>query len=543
MPSIDVQAGMLSGGARGLLTLPNMAIGLAAAVLVYSVGVCVYRIWFHPLSKYPGPLLLASSDLFYNFESYVTGSMARRAERLHRKYGKIVRIGPNRLAVDGAVAFPEIYAHKAGGDGTEFHKQIGFSFDGDAGCIIGAPNREEHRRHRRQLAHAFSEGALAAQESLLQHYVDLFIRRLAENAKDSKPVALMDWLNYLAFDIIGDLSLGESFGSLSSSNYHPWVRNMFQNFRGGALVRFWKSMGPLKALALLDTGGSIKTNKDNFNYAIEKARARMALGPNPVMNTKARTASADQMSGPRRDFFSYMMKKQGTETDGLTDRQLELNAFILITAGSETTSTALSVLFYLLSRRSNRTIRDAVAAEVRAAFSREADINLSVVGPNALPLLHACIEETLRFHPPAAEIPPRVSPGAVVDGKYIPKGTIVRVYASASFRNPDSFVDPLTFRPERFLPADHPMYNERYALGNARAYFKPFSHGPRDCIGKNLAYAEMRLVASRILLRFDIDEAEGTGDDWLDNQRTFTAWEKPQLWVTLHERKGLEIKG
>lgn len=78
--------------------------------------------------------------------------------------------------------------------------------------------------------------------------------------------------------------------------------------------------------------------------------------------------------------------------------------------------------------------------------------------------------------------------------------------------------------------------------GDAKTAFKPFSHGPRDCIGKNLAYAEMRLVASRVLLRFDIDEAEGTGDEWLASQRFLAGWEKPQLWLRLHERKDLALK-
>lgn len=358
---------------------------------------------------------------------------------MHRKHGKVVRIGPDRISVDGAIAFPEVFAHKPGGDATEFTKVRGFAFPGDHDTILGAPAREAHRRHRRQLAHTFSESALAAQEPLLHYYVDLFIRRLAENASGSRPIAMMTWLNYLTFDVIGDLALGESFGSLSRSDYHPWVSNIFRSIRGSTLVRFWNSMGPLKVLALLDIGGSLKANMDNFTYACEKARARMALGPNPVISTEARAAGAAQMSGPRHDFFTYMMKKQDSETDGLTNRQLELNALVLIAAGSETTGTALAVLFYMLSRRANRAIRDAVAAEVRAAFSREADVTLLGVGPKALPLLHACLEESLRFHTPAAEIPPRVSPGAVIDGQYIPKG----VGFLARCPPPQSFLHPL----------------------------------------------------------------------------------------------------
>ncbi|KAL8301068.1 hypothetical protein RB593_000055 [Gaeumannomyces tritici] len=529
------------GGAGGkLLTLPNIAIGVALGLVLYCVGLAVYRIWFHPLSKYPGPVDMAISDFSYNFQASITGSMVRRVERLHRKHGKVVRIGPDRLSFDGSVAFPEVFAHRPGGDASEFHKTPGFFFPDDHRSIIGAPNRDEHRRHRRHLAHAFSDSALSAQEPILQHYVDLFIQRLSESAMGgSKPVAMMDWLNYITFDIIGDLSLGESFGSLSSGEYHVWVNNMFKGIRGSCLARFFVSLGPLAFLALLDPDGSLKAWKYNFIYGRGKAKARIALGADAPHKTEARTTGASQLTGPRSDFFAYMMRNMDSEKGGLTSEEMELNAVLLISAGSETTGTALAVLLFTLSQPRYRTLRDAVVAEVRGCFPAEADVTLRAV--KHLPLLHACIEEALRFHPPAADLPPRVSPGAIVDGQFLPKGTFVHCYNYSTLRNPENFVDPDEFLPQRFLPADHPMYDARVAVGASRAVFKPFSHGPRDCIGKNLAFAEMHLVAARVLLRFDIELGEGTGTDWLDRQPNFLVWEKPQLWLKMTERKDLKL--
>ncbi|KAL8393908.1 hypothetical protein RB595_003606 [Gaeumannomyces hyphopodioides] len=531
----------LWGGAGGkLLTLPNIAIGLAAGLVLYSVGLAVYRIWFHPLSKYPGPLDFAISDFSYNFQSSVTGNLVRRVHQLHKKHGKVVRIGPNRLSFDGSVAFPEVFAHRPGGDATEFHKVPGFFFPGDHNSLIGAPNREEHRRQRRHLAHAFSDGALTAQEPVLQHYVDLFIRRLAENAEGgSKPVPMMDWLNYITFDIIGDLALGESFGSLKSSDYHPWVHNLFKGLRGGALARFWVSLGPLAVFALLDPGGSLKANENNFTYGREKARARIALGADAPHNTEARAAGASQLTGSRPDFFAYMMKNMDSGK-GMSNEEMQLNAVTLIAAGSETTGTTLAVLIFVLSQPRYRAFRDAVMAEVRSTFSAEADVTLRAA--KNLPLLHACIEEALRFHPPVGDIPPRESPGGVVNGQFVPKGTIVHCSAYNTFHNPENFVDPDEFLPQRFLPADHPMHDPRLEVGDSRALFKPFSHGPRDCIGKNLAYAEMHLVAARVFLRFDIELGESTSTDWLDRQPNFLIWEKTQLWLKMTERKDLKLK-
>lgn len=104
------------------------------------------------------------------------------------------------------------------------------------------------------------------------------------------------------------------------------------------------------------------------------------------------------------------------------------------------------------------------------------------------------------------------------------------VYREAAyFQEPDSFI------PERWLPASHPDHDKKYDSDN-KAVFHPFSHGPRNCIGKNLAYAELRMVLARFLYRFDYELLPGQ-DDWHSSQRTFIVWEKPPLMVKLTLRE------
>jgi cytochrome P450 len=73
-----------------------------------------------------------------------------------------------------------------------------------------------------------------------------------------------------------------------------------------------------------------------------------------------------------------------------------------------------------------------------------------------------------------------------------------------------------------------PFFHDR------REVHRPFSVGPRDCIGRNLAYHEMRLIMAKILFNFDM-KLHSSCDSW-DNQRVFGIWEKPPLKVYLTAR-------
>jgi len=65
--------------------------------------------------------------------------------------------------------------------------------------------------------------------------------------------------------------------------------------------------------------------------------------------------------------------------------------------------------------------------------------------------------------------------------------------------------------------------------------FQPFSYGPRNCIGRALAYNEMRLILARVLWNFDMELCKES-QDWA-TQKTFVLWEKSELHCVLKPRK------
>lgn len=99
------------------------------------------------------------------------------------------------------------------------------------------------------------------------------------------------------------------------------------------------------------------------------------------------------------------------------------------------------------------------------------------------------------------------------------------VYTShlATYRNPINFKHPDSFIPERWLSEYTEFASEK------KHAFQPFSVGARACLGRNMAYHEIRIIFTKVLWNFDLHLcAEST--DWSD-QKIYILWNKRPLWV------------
>ena len=128
---------------------------------------------------------------------------------------------------------------------------------------------------------------------------------------------------------------------------------------------------------------------------------------------EGRVKNKDSIKHP--DYFSLLVpsNKEAPSADFLVAQ-----ANHLIVGGFDPdTNLFTSAVFFLLM---NPCILEKFKEEIRGTFSSYAEIhNDSLQG---LPWLHAIIEESLRLHTNGAFGLPRISPGATVDGHYIPKG-------------------------------------------------------------------------------------------------------------------------
>lgn len=472
---------------------------------MFAAGFVAHRLYFHPLASVPGPKIQALFYFPHLYRNQIAGVGPRYVAKLHRQYGPVVRIGPNHLSVDGAIGWPEIYAHQPGRD--EFPK---FSMPGPGldNNLISA-DRPRHRRLRKQLNPSFSDAAVTQQETTMTKYVDAFIDRLAERA--GTEVNIVDWLNFTTFDIVGDLAFSSSFDSLANNGYHPWVKSIFESLRSAAVRRFLFHYPLLNIVCwCMPTRFNVYAPMMQLRgRAIEKATARLQETPDPE----------------KRDYVAQMLKPGKDGQPGLQPIEILSTSPVIVIAGSETTATAQAGLYFLLAQHPEVLVE--LKREIRNAFDSEAEITIQSTA--RLEYLSACLNETMRIYPAVPETPPRFSPGAMVNNQYIPPKTTLSVYQYSTYRNPEHFADAESFLPQRWLLPSHYLYDHKFK-DDRREVFKPFSYGTRDCIGRNLAQAEMRLMVARMLYRFDYTLCEGQ-EDWQESQRCFLLWEKQPLLI------------
>jgi cytochrome P450 len=128
--------------------------------------------------------------------------------------------------------------------------------------------------------------------------------------------------------------------------------------------------------------------------------------------------------------------------------------------------------------------------------------------------LTAFLEEALRMLPPVSAEPARtvLKDGTTVDGHYIPEGLNVSTGLYCLSFNKDIYHEPFTFRPERWIVSDdEKVGSSAESVAAAQNAFCAFSTGSRGCVGKNLAWLEMRLVIAKALWHYEI-KADPTND-------------------------------
>lgn len=344
----------------------------------------------------------------------------------------------------------------------------------------------------------------------------------------SEPIDLQDLVLRLTFDNICGLAFGKDTRTCAPGLPENGFATAFDRATEASLQRFimpeflWK----LKKWLGLGLEVSLSRSLGEIDGYLAK-----------VISTRKQELMTQQESGAQGhdDLLSrFMMKKK----EAYSDTFLQHVALNFILAGRDTSSVALSWFFWLITMHpavEDKIVREicSVLIETRgtennAASWTEEPLNFDEI--DRLVYLKAALSETLRLYPSVPEDSKHVENDDVLpDGTFVPAGSSVSYSIYAAGRMKSTWgEDCLEFIPERWIsPIDGKFINhDQYR-------FVAFNAGPRICLGKDLAYLQMKTIAAAVLLRHRLTVVPGHK---VEQKMSLTLFMKNGLLVNLHKR-------
>ncbi|KAK9090216.1 hypothetical protein Sjap_023393 [Stephania japonica] len=210
----------------------------------------------------------------------------------------------------------------------------------------------------------------------------------------------------------------------------------------------------------------------------------------------------------------------------------------MFVAGTDTTATTLEWAMTELVR--HPTILAKAQAEVRSMVTTTNTTTPQVSDLHHLKYMKAIIKETFRLHPPAPLLVPRESISeCTIEGFKIPPKTRILINAYAIGRDPETWVEPLEFKPERFKG------NENIDVKGNEFELIPFGGGRRGCPGYSFGLATIEIALARLLCHFDWSLVDGVKPEDVDMSEIFGLATRKKVPLVLVPRvnKEFEWKG
>ncbi|CZR68634.1 uncharacterized protein PAC_18533 [Phialocephala subalpina] len=483
------------------------------AALCFVIVRLSYLTFFHPLARFEGPFLARYSNMSSTCFEITPGvnNMAGLLAPYSTCWPEPVEESQMAPKVGSYSAPKIIYGFGTRTVPSLVKDPIFFTPEVDHSInIFNQTDKGEHGRMRRTWSFAFSMSNLLENEDVLIR-TNEFIREIGRlRSPDSKRgIDIIQQFNYLAFNIIGEMSFGDSFDSRleeQPENQYHWADVMSNTIYIKDVMRAVRLIPGMSNMPL-------STRKRKY-HLISIIRERWQLT----------TLSRLKKVTTRRDFMHHILTTKGPRP---TDVEIASDFNYIIMAGTMQIATFLAGVTYYLGQNPRALLR--LQQEIRSRFSCLEEITSKAL--MECEYLNAVVQEGLRIHPPAgAGHFPRIVPkgGCEIDGEWIPGGTQVSVHQWSLVRDPLNFWKPSVFIPERWLQNEvDGQFRDRLETSI------PFSYGPRGCLGRNLAYLEMRMVLAKMFWQYDLAWFNSDKIDWERDSKCYTFWGNPDLRVLL----------
>ncbi|KAB8291534.1 hypothetical protein EYC80_006336 [Monilinia laxa] len=393
----------------------NSIIVPIVAILFYAAYGIIWRLYFSPIAKFPGPKLAAVSILYEIYHEIILGGQYTfKIRKMHDEYGPIIRINPWELHINDPDYYDELYV--AGGKKRDkyfyFTKQFG-----NSESMIGTVSHDHHRLRRGIMNRYFSKASVVRLETMIQKHVDSLVLKLRSYRDTKKEVNLSLAFSCFTNDVISEYALGKSDNYVENSEdfqtdlqvaisnvskishvtkVFPWILPLMQSM-------------PLWAIRYLDP---------KFVSVVEFQKGlQTQIGA--IINGK----NTDHKRSSHPTIFHEILSSDLPSNEKSVER-LWQEGQTVIGAGTETTAWTLSVITYHVLAN----------PDILSKLLVETNGESGLKELEQLPYLTAVIQEGLRLSFGVVAHLQRISPDQplMFDKWEIPPGYQCRLYSNIS---------------------------------------------------------------------------------------------------------------
>lgn len=362
---------------------------------------------------------------------------------------------------------------------------------------------EDWQRQRQVAQPAFRQDCLAAAYGLvIREEAQGIVAGWMEAARTREPINVAAWMHRLTFRIAARALFGVTSDKLDGLGRRlQEVGGRLRPFLASGTAGNW---APARWLAV--------ALRPRFRRAVSDYHAIVQR------LIDERIAAREGETGQRANLMDLLLAADGSRKD--KGRRLRDQVISFIGASVETTAQALSWAWYLL----------ACHAQCEGRLRAELDAVLGGRIPEMadLPRLsytRMVVDEVLRLYPPAAVIPRQANATDHIGAFKVRRNARMLISPYVTHRRGDFWPQADRFRPERFAPGNETDRN-RFA-------YLPFGAGPRSCIGRQLALAEMQSALAALAQRYTLRLVPGS---CVVPVMTTTLGPRAGLWMTVQER-------
>jgi hypothetical protein len=496
----------------GLVTSRALTIGLLCLFIVRTVTIAVYRLWFHPYAKYPGPKLLGLTKYaeFY-YDLFDKDGFTPYIERLHEQYGPIVRCGPDEVSINDKDFQLEHFSNDQNQVKGPWFYNFGF-----LNALALVTDKAKHWERKKYVLHLLSTSGFYFKGfyPMFESRISAFNQLLEHSLQADSSLNISLAYRKMANAVMREILLGDTaWASADLDDDAPYIlQPLFQSM---SVLRHFKFLQP--AFDLLPTWAEAY-----FPMALYTRAAEHHIGALATQYTHMTPDQRAALASPQQPLLYALLEHSPLYATGRFRPAIE-EFLELLWGGREAIGGLLTTITYHLL--DNPAAMATLHAELSHA-QRTLLVDLeraSFAQLQRLPYLNAVCKEGLRLTEGNYLRMPRVSSVPVRYGaEVLPEGLAVSWSTAWNHHNEAIYDRAREFVPERWLGPD------KEAVARLEHYFRPWGHGQRACAGRAVAYEIIWRTVARVFARYRLAWSEdGLGSEGVREGGALKVFPKP----------------